>query len=149
MAMSHGAHNSMLRGMHLKNLSLDRCSPTVSFQGAPVLASRGFWGHRSSAIYSQPAWLSRRLGDLRRMRQCGALGAGWDPGTWNGRWQAGRGEHSGHPMNASFTCLQPNQRGCWRACLEKLDNVEGIDIIAGVLGWSNQRKRQCPPEQNG
>jgi hypothetical protein len=43
-------------------------------------------------------------------------------------------------MNAGFSYPHADKRGSWHTCLEKVDKVEEMAIIEGVLGWSNQQE---------
>ena len=43
-------------------------------------------------------------------------------------------------MNAGFSYFHADQRGSWHTCLKRLDKVEEMAIIRGVLGWSNQQE---------
>jgi hypothetical protein len=43
-------------------------------------------------------------------------------------------------MNAGFSYFHADQRGPWYARLKRLDKVEEMAIIRGVLGWSNQQE---------
>src|SRR5512137_149562 len=43
-------------------------------------------------------------------------------------------------MNAGFSYLHADQRGCGHTCLKTVDNLEEMAIIKGVLGLSNRQK---------
>ena len=43
-------------------------------------------------------------------------------------------------MNAGFSYVRADQRGPWHTCLKRLDKVEEMAMIRGVLGWPNRQE---------
>jgi hypothetical protein len=43
-------------------------------------------------------------------------------------------------MNAGFSYSHADQRGSWHTCLKRLDKVEEMAMIRGVLGWPNRQE---------